>query len=270
MRMLGLLGLAALFSVDAQAQDRGSERGQPANQANGQEQAWDLLAGKYDKDKDGKISLEEYPRGETKFKSFDRDGDGAITAKDFESGGGRQNRGNRQRGNRAQRMQGMAIGMLIVPADSDKDGSVSAKEWKVHLAGLTTEDGGVDLAKLGKNMPQMGRRGNRNQGGRQGQDPERMAQMRTRMVVRMFDTDRDGEVVMAAAEESVEKIETTVVRVLGEMGAEVPFAEGGRGVVCLLEPLGDGHHPVRQPEVGVLGVEGDVGFVAEAVLVAAG
>lgn len=238
MRMLGLLGLMALFAVDVQAQDRGSQRGaqaRPGQQASGQGQAWKLLESKYDKNKDGKITAEEYPREESKFKSFDRDGDGVISAKDFEAGSGRGNRGNRQRGNRQrgnrqQMMQRFAIMMLVSPADADKDGTVTKKEWKSHLEGLASKDGGVDMEKLAKSMPQMGRRGNRRggrqQGGQQGREQGQVSERQLQFIARLFDTDQDGEVAMSELIPWFAKVDKNQDGILGK--DELPAQRQGR------------------------------------------
>jgi cytochrome c553 len=47
--------------------------------------SWDIMR-KNDADGDGKVSLSEYPRGETLFRRVDRDGDGFLTERDFRSG----------------------------------------------------------------------------------------------------------------------------------------------------------------------------------------
>ncbi len=44
---------------------------------------WDFVAKKYDSNKDGKISLEEYTRGKDAFESLDNDGDGVVTKEDW-------------------------------------------------------------------------------------------------------------------------------------------------------------------------------------------
>ena len=49
---------------------------------------WKVLSEKYDKDKSGAISKEEYTRGEEKFAQLDRNSEGELTAQDFEGGGG--------------------------------------------------------------------------------------------------------------------------------------------------------------------------------------
>ena len=46
---------------------------------------WNFLAEKYDADRDGCIAASEYGRGVASFLRLDRDGDGAVTAADFEA-----------------------------------------------------------------------------------------------------------------------------------------------------------------------------------------
>ena len=96
---LALIGLSALsiLTLDAMAQRGGFRRGNMT-------EVWEHLAAQYDKNQDGKITKEEYPRGEAKFANWDSDGDGAITKTDLENrstrGRGRGGRG--QGGNRGQ------------------------------------------------------------------------------------------------------------------------------------------------------------------------
>lgn len=63
----------------------------------GSETTWKFLAGKYDADKDGKITAEEYTRDNATFKRMDRDKDGVLTAKDWQQGEDRTSR--RRNGN---------------------------------------------------------------------------------------------------------------------------------------------------------------------------
>lgn len=55
-----------------------------------------FLAQKYDADKDGKLTKEEYDRSEEAFKRFDTNKDGVLTAADWSGGNARQ-RGGRRR-----------------------------------------------------------------------------------------------------------------------------------------------------------------------------
>jgi len=49
---------------------------------------WTFLASKYDADADGRVGVDEYTRDAGAFARLDRDGDGTITASDFDVGGG--------------------------------------------------------------------------------------------------------------------------------------------------------------------------------------
>jgi hypothetical protein len=56
-----------------------AQRSQPQSGA----KVFGFLTSAYDKDKDGKITKAEYPRGEERFANLDRDGDGVLTRQDF-------------------------------------------------------------------------------------------------------------------------------------------------------------------------------------------
>jgi hypothetical protein len=91
-----------------------------AASAFGQEAApkspWELLSTNHDKNKDGKVTEAEYGRGEERFKRLDQNGDGVLTAADFEGVGGGPRRGQRPAGRRAaggpQRGKGLDVGVL--------------------------------------------------------------------------------------------------------------------------------------------------------------
>jgi Ca2+-binding EF-hand superfamily protein len=106
---------------------------------------WNLLAGKYDKNQDGRITPAEYPREANKFEAFDRDGDGSITRADFAAGRRRARPRRPGGGDRLLRIGGM----LAVAADLDRSGDVTAAEWKAFLSSVQGERRGrVDEAKL--------------------------------------------------------------------------------------------------------------------------
>ena len=174
MKRFGILvGLVVLLPATAMAQGFG--RGDPAAR-------WDHLQKQHDKDGDGKITAAEYDRGEQKFARFDRDGDGVLTAADFERGGGRGNRGGGRReggqrrggGRRGSRFGNMAGLEIAKHADADRSGSIPAAEWKAFMASLAGDDGVVDMAKLGMSSS--------------------MGGMMGRMVSGMLDADGDGEI----------------------------------------------------------------------------
>lgn len=99
--------------------DRGFSRGRGDSEG-----IFTALKTRYDTNKDGKISAAEYTRDEGRFLAYDANGDGELTAADFESAGSR------------------GFSWLGV-ADSDKNMSVSAEEWKAWLGSLGASEAGV-------------------------------------------------------------------------------------------------------------------------------
>ncbi|MFQ5506441.1 MAG: EF-hand domain-containing protein [Planctomycetota bacterium] len=93
---------------------------------------WQHLLKLHDKDGDGKISSEEYGRGEVRFKNYDRDGNGVLNAADFPEGAYWNGFGpsfarsaDRDRDNRVTRAEWTA---LIGRIDPDKDGVITMQE----------------------------------------------------------------------------------------------------------------------------------------------
>jgi Ca2+-binding EF-hand superfamily protein len=154
-RLIPILCAGLLAAVPA-AQ---GQRGDP-------DAVWKHLRESYDKDQDGAVSKQEYPRGDDKFARFDRDGDGKLTAADFERGaaaGRDEGRGRGERG--AQRGGGMRdmLATMVGPelykaADADRNGNVSTAEWKAFVDGLgADEDGNIESGKLPFGRSGMGR-----------------------------------------------------------------------------------------------------------------
>ena len=152
-----------------------------------QSAVWDHLCESYDKNGDGKVVQDEYPRGEDKFARFDRDGDGVLTASDFERGrGGRAAGRRRARGQGQVRPASQRGGMgrwtqMVAPelgkaADLDRSGTVPPEEWKAFLASLEASDDGVIEPTALSFLKGGGR----------------MASM----AIRMFDLDRDGDLTI--------------------------------------------------------------------------
>ena len=114
---------AAAFLVCAEPgwcqRDRGSSRGRGDSEG-----IFAALKTRYDTNKDGKISAAEYTRDEGRFLAYDANGDGELTASDFESAGPR-------------RFSWLGV------ADSDKNMSVSAEEWKTWRGSLGASEAGV-------------------------------------------------------------------------------------------------------------------------------
>ena len=91
---------------------------------------WDFVAEKYDKDNDGKVSVEEYTRGADAFKALDRDEDGVITSEDWAGGG----RGRRERGDAPQVGQVPPDFSLSHIADAEKQATLSSLAGKKPVA----------------------------------------------------------------------------------------------------------------------------------------
>ncbi len=96
---------------------------------------WDHLARVHDKDKDGRITAEEFSRGKKQFANHDRDGDGVITAQDFP----------------ADRFwNGFGPG-IARRADRDGDRVVTKKEWEQFVSRLDANgDGEIAGAEFRK------------------------------------------------------------------------------------------------------------------------
>ena len=110
------------------------------------------LAARYDKNGDGRITAGEYDRGEERFARLDTNQDGAISNEDFESAG----RGMRMDPSRLAAMMisrsfptgeedGMSLDRFsqeLSEADTDKDGLLTRVEYEEHSAGQ--DHGGRD------------------------------------------------------------------------------------------------------------------------------
>ncbi len=203
MKSLNILGAVALSvmlcpsGVAAQSADE-SKKNEKAS-------VWDVMKS-HDSDGDGKVSLEEYKRGEDRFKRLDKDSDGFLTEADFS---GEMNRGRRGgRGNRRSR-GGMGGRMLGLMADSNQDNEVSAEEWKQLIAKV--EKDGFDLSsmKLSREIP---------------------ARMLDRIEA-MFDTNDDGKVEVSELQELFNKADSNKDSKLSseELGQRRGRRGGGEG-----------------------------------------
>jgi Ca2+-binding EF-hand superfamily protein len=95
---------------------------------------WIYLSTRYDRDGDGRITAEEYQREGGRFDRVDRDGDGAITPADFE----------RSRGGMTRGMATTAL-MFVYFQDDDDAGRLSLEEMRRAIAIYdTSRDGVVD------------------------------------------------------------------------------------------------------------------------------
>lgn len=121
MRVL-LLGL--LLTGVAMAQGRGGDR-------------WPFFAERYDKDKDGAISAQEYGRGAETFRRLDANNDGQLTQADFAGDSQGRRRGGQGRGARNGNLQ---RGRLLARGlDRDRSGDISKAEWTKLLKLLPDE-----------------------------------------------------------------------------------------------------------------------------------
>ena len=77
-----LFSAAIVFVVHFAADNADAQRGRGGRGGSG----WTFVAKKYDANKDGSVSAEEYTRGEEGFKSLDKNGDGVLTNDDWSSG----------------------------------------------------------------------------------------------------------------------------------------------------------------------------------------
>jgi Ca2+-binding EF-hand superfamily protein len=80
---------------------------------------WNWLRSRYDKNKDGIITRKEFPGSATWFDRLDRDGDGELTAADFDF----------SEQSPLVRQERMA-NMLLRRFDGDDDGTITLEEWQ--------------------------------------------------------------------------------------------------------------------------------------------
>jgi len=85
--LVAISGLLLASQADAQRRQRGGRGGGRSADV------FKFLAGKYDADKDGKISAKEYDRSKENFTRFDTNKDGVLTAADWSGNSGRSRRG---------------------------------------------------------------------------------------------------------------------------------------------------------------------------------
>lgn len=189
----------------------------PAQRAGGEEpDAWTQLAKSYDQNGDGKITTKEYPRGEKAFGNLDRNGDGTITQADF-----RSNRGGGRGQRRTRDMTRMIAMRLVRGADADRSGSVSAKEWSAFVEGLESANGTVSDEAIAELMP--ARRG---RGGGQGG-----SRSMTAMLVQTLDKDNDGEVQVTEIAALFETLDADKNKTVegAELGQRTRRGAGQRG-----------------------------------------
>ena len=81
------LAAAIVFAIHLPVDDASAQRGRGGGRGGS---GWEFVAKKYDADKDGTVTAEEYTRGEEGLKSLDKNGDGVLSKKDWESGSRRR------------------------------------------------------------------------------------------------------------------------------------------------------------------------------------
>ncbi len=86
-----LTGLILILGHPAMAQQGAKTEGKYQN-------VWELLKDKHDKNQDGKITPDEYKRGEEKFKIHDKNKDGVISALDYPADGSKNRDRSTRRG----------------------------------------------------------------------------------------------------------------------------------------------------------------------------
>ncbi|HMQ22911.1 MAG TPA: hypothetical protein PKE00_10510 [Planctomycetota bacterium] len=181
MRLFSCVAIAALttFSSPLQAQRRSAT------------ELWDFFAARHDKNNDGVISVDEYGRGEARFRDLDVDGDGKLTSKDFARTPARRRGAQRPqarlRGSQApsateQRPHwvraffaadeaGKSDGLSDGKSDGTADGIVKRAEWDAYCASKLN-GGAIVVDGIGS-----------------------MDIAEAKAVFARFDTDRNGELV---------------------------------------------------------------------------
>lgn len=78
-------GIATLALVAGCSSTGDVRSSSPAAPASPTSPSWNYLRSKYDADHDGRIARAEYPRSEESFRHLDADGDGVVSAADFDA-----------------------------------------------------------------------------------------------------------------------------------------------------------------------------------------
>ena len=175
-----LVGIAAIAALGAAVPAQGS--------GGGQTDVWAHLSRSYDKNDDGKVTKDEYSRGEAAFGNLDRNDDGVLTEADFE----RRSRGGRGGGRGGGRNMSRSIGVMVARvADLDENGEVTITEFKALIVSVSDDDGTIDQEALVEKIPMRGGRGGRGgQRGGQGGGNDRMI----RMMISALDKDQNGDI----------------------------------------------------------------------------
>jgi Ca2+-binding EF-hand superfamily protein len=117
--IVGLVGVLAVLTFGYSAQPPGLGAGGSG---------WERFSAKFDENQDGQVTREEFERLADPFGQLDRNDDGVLTEEDFPGRGCfRAAMGHR----------------IVVVADANRDGEVTADEWQELLAGLDPDGDGV-------------------------------------------------------------------------------------------------------------------------------
>lgn len=101
---------------------------------------WEHFSQRFDSDGDGQVTAEEFDRQNDRFSRMDQNQDGVLTAEDFE--------GKRFRGRDHRRMRG-PVHHLMRFADIDQNGELTRAEWTGYLTSVDSNtDGQLDRAEL--------------------------------------------------------------------------------------------------------------------------
>ena len=197
---------------------------------------WEVLK-KHDKDGDGKITPDEYSRGEERFRRLDRDGDGFLTEEDARGGRGMRRRGGGDgEGMRGRRGSGsgrggyaarMFFGAVARNGETDggkADVGLTAARWKEFSKTIETDEDGVVhveglMEKLSSATGNRGRRG----GGR---------------MFRMLDHDGNGTLEISDLDSHFKSLDSDGDGALSS--GELNSGRGGAGRRGPRGPEGDG------------------------------
>jgi len=92
---------------------------------------WASLSRRYDADRDGSVTAQEYTRGDVRFANFDRNADGVLDATDFPDDA---------------HFNGFSH-MILEDADGDGDGAVTLEEWWDFSGSLDANGDGEMVAE---------------------------------------------------------------------------------------------------------------------------
>lgn len=101
---------------------------------------WRHLEGKYDVDRDGRVTLDEYDRGDVRFANYDRNTDGVLSEDDFPT----------------DRFFNGFAHRFVRDADADGDGEVTRTEWTTFTEAFDLDgDGRIERHEVREAMRQL-------------------------------------------------------------------------------------------------------------------